>query len=211
MMMTRTLTLFCLIALLPAAPALAQTPDAAAAPGVGGGTALRAGDAIRIRIWREPDLSGEFTVDPSGVAIIPKIGPQKVTDTEPDELRERLTLEFERYLRNPAIEITFLRRINILGSVRAPGLYPVDPTMSVFDALAMAGGTTPDARRNRIQLVRGADVMTTDISRGTRIADLPIHSGDHLYVPEQSWLSRNFAIVVTGSISMISLLITLTR
>jgi polysaccharide biosynthesis/export protein len=175
------------------------------------GTALRPGDAVRIRIWRELDLSGEFIVDPDGVVTLPKIGPQQVMGVPPAELRQRLVAEFERYLRNPSIEVTFLRRINILGSVRMPGLYPVDPTMTVYDALALAGGTTPDARQNRIQLVRGDEVMTTDIRSGTRIDELPIHSGDHLYVPERSWLSRNFPVVVTGSIGVISLLITLTR
>lgn len=168
---------------------------------------LRPGDVVRLRVWREPDLSGEFTVDERGQVVLPKIGVQYVIEETPDELRERLLDQYRRYLVNPSIELIFLRRINVLGSVRAPGLYPVDPTMVVADALAMAGGVAPDGRQDQIQLIRGGEILTADITHRTRIADLPIRSGDQLFVPERSWLSRHSSVVVSSAVTLFTLFV----
>jgi polysaccharide export outer membrane protein len=194
----------------------AQTATQATAPdtvpaAVGAGGSLLPGDIIRLRIWREPDLSGEFPVDDKGVAVLPKIGAQRVTGESQDELRDRLVGLYERYLRNPSIDVVFLRRINVLGSVRSPGLIPVDPTMVVADALALAGGVTPDGRQNRIELIRGGEVLTANISQRTRIADLPLQSGDQLYVPEKSWFSRHNVggTLISAGLSLVTVLVTI--
>src|SRR4029077_5334979 len=100
---------------------------------------LRPGDLIRLRIWREPDLSGEFQVDENGIATFPKIGPFNVLDESPESLKAKLLSGYAVYLRNPSVEVTMLRRINVFGAVQKPGLYPVDPTMTIADAVAAAG------------------------------------------------------------------------
>jgi polysaccharide export outer membrane protein len=185
-------------------------PSGGAADTLATEAGLLPGDIVRLRIWREPDLSGEFPVDAHGDVVFPKIGVQRVTGESQDALRDRLVSLYERYLRNPSIDVVFLRRINVLGSVRHPGLIPVDPTMVVADALALAGGTTPDGRQDRIQLIRGGEVLTTDISQRTRIADLPLQSGDQLYVPERSWFSRHGVAntFIAAGLSLVTLLIT---
>jgi polysaccharide export outer membrane protein len=194
----------------PTAWAQVVAPDTVPAAVASAGSLLP-GDIIRLRIWREPDLSGEYPVDAHGVVVFPKIGAQRVTGESQDELRERLVDLYQRYLRNPSIEVVFLRRINVLGSVRSPGLIPVDPTMAVADALALAGGVTPDGRQDRIQLIRGGEVRTARISQRTRIADLPLHSGDQLYVPEKSWFSRNGIAntLISAGLGLVSVLITI--
>lgn len=167
---------------------------------------LRPGDVVQLSIWREPDLSGEFTVDAGGIVVLPKIGRLNVIGVPPAELRERILGEYARYLRNPSIQVTFLRRVNVLGAVREPGLYPVDPTMTIADVLALAGGTAPEGRTDRLRLYREGRRIETRISEGTRVADTPIRSGDHLYVPQQGWLSRNSGVVaamVSGAVSLI--------
>lgn len=205
-MFERLLWLSVFVSVLGVSEAHAQTVKADA-PETTTAVHLRPGDVVRLRIWREPDLSGEFAVDERGRVVLPKIGQQYVIDETPDELRELLLEQYRRYLVNPSIEVVFLRRINVLGSVRAPGLHPVDPTMAVADALAMAGGITPDGRQDRIQLIRDGDVLTTDITHRTRIADLPIRSGDQLYVPERSWMSRNSAVVVSSAVTLFTLFV----
>jgi len=184
---------------------------------VTGGDTLRVpgglvpGDVIRLRIWREPDLSGEFPVDADGVVVFPKIGAQRVTGESQEALRARLIALYSEYLRNPSIEVTFLRRINVLGAVRQPGLIAVDPTMVVADAIALAGGVMPEGRTDRIKLIRGDEVLTADVSQRTRIADLPLQSGDQLYVPEKGWFSRHnmAASVVSAGLSLVSVLVTI--
>lgn len=164
---------------------------------------LRPGDVVRLKIWREPDLSGELVVDEGGVVTFPKLGPMRVTTLAPDALKRTLTDEYQKYLLNPSIEITLLRRVTVLGAVRKAGVYPLDPTMTIADALAMAGGVAPEGSTDRVEVRRVGERIATNLEARTRIADTPIRSGDQLYVPERSWLSRNSA-VVTSAASIVS-------
>jgi len=158
-------------AVVMAAPATAQQPGAAVPVARDG--VLRPGDVVRLRIWREPDLSGDFQVDERGSAVFPKIGPVPVASISADSLESMLIGVYSTYLRNPSIEITLLRRVNVLGSVRNPGLYPVDATMTVADALALAGGVTPEGDQNRLDLRRAGRTLSTHLSQRTRISDSP--------------------------------------
>jgi len=153
---------------------------------------------VRLKIWREPDLSGDYRVDENGVAIFPKIGPLPVSRLSTDSLKSLLVAKYTLYLQNPSVEVTFLRRINVLGEVRSPGLYDVDPTMTVADVVAMAGGVTPDGNSKKIELLRHGQGGSTRISNQSRLADSPLRSGDQLRVPQRSWLSRNGGVVAAG-------------
>ncbi|HEU0016231.1 MAG TPA: polysaccharide biosynthesis/export family protein [Longimicrobium sp.] len=190
---------------------LCAAPGAAAQPPPGGTEPLRPGDVIRLRIWQEPTLTGEFPVDESGMATLPKLGAMQVADVSPDVLQARLVEAYAQYLQHRSIQVTLLRRVQILGAVRNPGLYPVDPTMTVSDALALAGGTTPQGRPDRVQLIRGGKRMDVVLSADTRIAGSPVHSGDQLYVPERSWLSRNTGVVAAAVSGTITLLVAVIR
>jgi protein involved in polysaccharide export with SLBB domain len=136
-------------------------------------------------------------VPETGVVVFPLIGARKVTDTDISVLRDSLIKAFTPYLQTPSIEIRFLRRISIVGSVRNPGVFHIDDTHSVSDALALAGGATPDGKADQVQLFRGSEKLVGSITRRTRIADLPLESGDQLYVPQRAWLDRNTGIVAT--------------
>ncbi|HET9983736.1 MAG TPA: polysaccharide biosynthesis/export family protein [Longimicrobiales bacterium] len=196
--------------LLAAAPLRAQAARSAP-PAAPAEALLRPGDVVALKIWREKDLTGEFDVDADGVVVFPKIGPMQVTALAPDTLRERLLEAYGRYLRNPSIEITFMRRVTILGAVHKPGLYPVSPTMTIADALALAGGATSEGKADRIEVVRDGERIKTKLSQRTRIADSPITSGDQIFVPERSWASRNTPIVATVISAATSLFIALRR
>jgi polysaccharide export outer membrane protein len=158
---------------------------------------LQPGDLIRLRIWREPDLSGDYRVDEEGVAIFPKIGPLPVARLSTGSLKRVLLSRYDRYLRNPSVEVTFLRRVNVLGSVKNPGLYDVDPTMTVADVVAIAGGVTADGNPKKIELSRQGQ-PSTRISEQSRLANVTLRSGDHLHVPQRGWLSRNGTVVAAG-------------
>lgn len=198
----------CLLAI----PVLASAQQSPAANGVSSPdsiSVLRPGDVIRLRIWREPDLSGDFPVDPTGVAVLPKIGPTAVTNQFPAALKTKLIAAYAEYLNHPSIEVTFLRRVQVLGAVRNPGLYPVDPTMTIGDAVALAGGATPDGDSKRLALIRNGVKLPHTLSHGTRIADSRIQSGDEIFVPERSWMSRNPGIVATMITATVSLFVAL--
>lgn len=203
--MHRTTFVLVLALALGAAVARAQSPNP---PGPASGESwgsrpLRPGDLIRLRIWREPEMSGDFTVDANGVAVLPRIGRLQVTHDPPPALEARLVEEYSRYLQHGSIEVLLLRRIQVLGAVRSPGLHPVDGTMTVSDVLALAGGTTTEGDPDRIELVRGGERISARLSANTPIASSPIQSGDQIFVPERHWLSRNSAVLAAGLTSLV--------
>ena len=89
-----------------------------------------------------------------GIAVLPRIGPVPVTRMSSDSLRRFLIDSLGKFLRNPSIQVTPLRRIEVLGAVRSPGRYPVAPTVTVGDVLALAGGATSDGKTNQVVLRR---------------------------------------------------------
>jgi polysaccharide export outer membrane protein len=170
---------------------------------------LRSGDIIKLWIWREETLSGTFAVPDDGMVVFPKLGPLKVTGIPAQDLKGMLITEYQKYLRNPAIEVSFLRRINVLGAVKAPGVYTVEETMTIAHAVAMAGGANVGGKPDEVQLFRDGQRLVAKISARTLIGDLQIRSGDQLWVPERSWVSRNAALVASVITGMVGVAVTI--
>lgn len=193
------------LATLAPAPGLAQVGGAQDTVSVAGREIIRPGDTIRLRVWREPDLSGDFAVDVGAVATLPRLGPVHVGSMTPDSLRTYVLTEFAKYLRNPTVEVTVLRRITVLGAVRNPGVYSADPTMTVAQVLALAGGVSPDGKRDKVQLIRDGNPLDLNLQPGTHTMITALRSGDQLYVPQRSWISRNFPWVIGVTLSLTGL------
>src|SRR5436305_10068516 len=171
------LMLALLLCIAPSRLAFAQTATVPNAAADSTRALLRPGDIVRLRIWREPDLSGDFPVDESGTVTFPKLGAFQVSDYNASTLKAKLLESYAQYLRNPSVEVTMLRRINVLGAVKSPGLYPIDPTMTIADALAVAGGATPAGDQNHVVLVRNGTRVKESLSAETNIAETPLRSG----------------------------------
>ncbi len=156
---------------------------------------IRPGDVIRVTIWREPDLSGEFPIHEDGTVVLPRVGTYRAAGQSPQSLRESLVEEYSETLRNPSIDIVALQRVTIIGQVGNPGVYTVDPTMTVSDAIAMAGGPQASANKEKIILVRDGQEREIELDEQYTVVDLRLQSGDQLYIPEGSWLRRNIPLV----------------
>jgi protein involved in polysaccharide export with SLBB domain len=170
---------------------------------------LEPGDKILLRIWREENMSGEFRVDADGTVVFPRLGAWPVRDKDAALLKTELIDAYARYLRSPAIEVTFLRRVNVGGAVQRPGVYHIDPTMTVRDALLEAGGSTPLGRTDRVELIRNGEVIHARLRQDLPIVESPIRSGDQLFVPERSWLSRNTQAAVGIGSALLGFLATM--
>jgi polysaccharide export outer membrane protein len=175
-------------------PLWAQTRDNAPPPP----DLLRPGDVIKLNVWREPDWSGEFTVNENGIAVLPRLGGVHVTNMSADSLRRFLVDSLGRYLRNPSIEVIPLRTVQVLGAVQKPGLYPVPPSVTIGDVLALAGGASPDGQPDRAVLRRDGKDLTVAINSTTRLSDTPVRTGDQIYVPQRSWAARNPGLIAAG-------------
>lgn len=185
----------------PVASAPAQhAASVAAAPAVapvhaGPIDSIRAGDVIRLRIWREPDLSGEFPVDVQGQVTLPKLGPMQVGGSPADSVRTKLVESYSQFLRQASVDVTVLRRVRVAGAVRNPGLFTVDPTITVGDVLVLAGGALPEGDLHHVRLVRDGVRVSGAVARDANIGALAVRSGDQLEVPQRSWASRNVGAI----------------
>lgn len=175
---------------------------------------LQPGDLIRIAIWREEELSGEFSVGGDGVVVLPLLGQKQVANVPLTELRDILLREYQRELRNPAIEITPLRRINVLGEVNKPGLYEVDPTITLSSAVALAGGATPTGDLGKIRVVRGDRVIRERVGAQASLSSADVRSGDQIFVEPKNWFARNSTFLVSAALAVpgvIATVLALTR
>ena len=146
---------------------------------------LDAGDRLRIVVYGQEGLTNSYLVDAGGSITMPLIGAVAARGRTPAELAAAVAARLRNgYIREPyvAAEIEAYRPFFILGEVAAPGQYPFVPNMTVESAVAIAGGFSPRAKRDRVTLTH------TD-ARGTfRIVVPPTASlspGDTILVGER--------------------------
>ena len=170
---------------------------------------LRPGDIIRVEVYREKEISGEFLIDENGTVTLPIIGDQRVVGMPVGEVRTRLVAAFREQIRNPSIIITPLRRINVLGEVQKPGLYTVDPTVSLAGVIALAGGATGDGDLKRIRIVRDGTITRDRIGAAETLSTEDVRSGDEIFVEQRSWLARNTGLVISALLAVPSVISTI--
>jgi polysaccharide export outer membrane protein len=116
---------------------------------------LDAGDRLRIVVYGQEGLTNTYAIDAGGSITMPLIGAVRARGLTPAGLAAEITGKLRNgYIREPsvAVEIEAYRPFFILGEVAAPGQYPYVPNMSVESAVAIAGGFSPRARRDRVTL-----------------------------------------------------------
>lgn len=180
-----------------------------AADSVRARSSLAAGDMIRIAVWREPDLSGEFIVNEHGIVTLPLLGRVNVSAIPSSQLSDSLISAYSVQLRNPSVTVTTLKRIYVLGEVMKPGLYPADPTMILAGVLALAGGANPSGDLGKIRVVRNGTTINTRLNTNAVLEMTDIRSGDQIFVDRRSWLDMNSGVVASAAISSVALLLTL--
>jgi polysaccharide export outer membrane protein len=118
---------------------------------------LDAGDKLRVVVYGQEGLTNTYAIDAAGSITMPLIGAVPARGRTPSALAAEIGARLRNgYIRDPsvAVEIDSYRPFFILGEVAAPGQYPYVPNMSVESAVAIAGGFTPRARRDRVTLTR---------------------------------------------------------
>ncbi|HEX7820397.1 MAG TPA: polysaccharide biosynthesis/export family protein [Sphingobium sp.] len=119
---------------------------------------LGPGDKIKVNVFNEETLSGEFNVGSEGTVSLPLIGEVTAKNKTPQQLATEVQSRLaDGYLREPkvSVEVSAYRPFFILGEVKAPGQYPYASGMTVLNAVATAQGFTPRAAR-KVAFVRRA-------------------------------------------------------
>ena len=118
---------------------------------------LGPGDKVRLTVFGEEDLSGEFEIDNTGSLALPLVGDIQIRGLTPRETEKKIASVLEQgYLKNPRVNIEVLnfRPFFILGEVNKPGSYPYANNMNVINAVALAGGYTTRAKTGKVTLRR---------------------------------------------------------
>jgi protein involved in polysaccharide export with SLBB domain len=190
---------FCIATLAACGTTPSPTQDPSPAP-----SGIRPGDVVKIVVWREPDYTGEFPVDARGRVVLPQLGTMMVAGRPTEWLSDSLTTAYRKFLANPSITIAVLMRVTVSGEVGKPGSVLADRTMTVGDLISQAGGLTPQANRNKIELLRNGRVVGSGLGPGTLLQRSPVQSGDQVFVPQRGWFSRNGQYFLVGAISVAS-------
>lgn len=146
---------------------------------------LDVGDKVRVTVFNEPTLSGEFAVNPNGSVSLPLIGEVPARGKTSGEIATQAEAIFGKgYLRDPKInvEVTTFRPFFILGEVKAPGQYPYTNGINVLNAIATAQGYTPRARKSVVYIRRVGEVAEQPYEV---TPSLRVYPGDTIRVGER--------------------------
>ncbi|SOD97204.1 polysaccharide biosynthesis/export family protein [Caenispirillum bisanense] len=168
--------LLCLLVLAP--PVRAEAPAYRLGPG----------DALRLTVFGEDDLSGAFTVDGSGRVSLPLIGEVRFGGLTLPEAEAAVTARLaDGYLKEPrvALEVTNYRPFYILGEVREPGSFPYAAGMTVMSAVALAGGFTYRADEDDIEITPGARDGSPAGPAQQATPETPVLPGDVVRIGER--------------------------
>lgn len=146
---------------------------------------LGSGDQVRLIVYEEAQLSGEFSVDDAGQLSLPLVGAVRARGLTLNQLKESIVERLgDGYLRDPKVglEILRYRPFYVSGEVSAAGEYPYVVGLSVPQAIATAGGYSRRANKRKVTIIREVD--------GTRFSypanqTTRVFPGDVIEVPER--------------------------
>ena len=152
---------------------------------------IGAQDVLSIKVWREQDFTGLYTVRPDGKITLPLIGDVQASGLTPERLSDQLKQGLSNYINSPDVSVSLQtvgsKKFYITGEVNRPGEYVLAIPTKVFDALSNSGGFRDFANRKKIIIIRGADRLKfnyQDILRGKNLeTNVFLENGDTVVVP----------------------------
>ena len=207
--MTRFIRALCVFVL--SLPLAASGQDRAVAPGSTGGFTLGPGDVLRVTIWREIELSGEFGVNEINQLTLPMLGVLQVGGIQWRVLRDSLLSLYTTQLKTTSIILSPLRRVYVFGEVLKPGPYMLDPTLSFAGAVALAGGANSIGDMRRIRVVRQGLTLLASVPVESLFVGTALRSDDQIYIGRRSWFDINSAFLASAALSLTGIVISLVR
>ena len=157
-------------------------------------------DLLVVTVWRNQDLSREVVIRPDGMISMPLIGDVKAAGLSSDVLAKRIAERLTEFMSSPTVSVQ-VKEVNsyfiyVMGEVAKPGKYPLKSYATVLQGVSLAGGFTPFASKNRMQVMRNIEepngekrelripVGFSDLSNGTGVVgNFILKSGDIIVVP----------------------------
>lgn len=152
---------------------------------------IGAEDLISIRVWKEPENSGQFVVRPDGKISIPLIGEVQAAGLTPEKLSMSIAEGLQKVMVHPEVTVG-VEKVNskkyfIQGEVNRPGSYPLVIDTTVLEALVNAGGFREFANTKRIVILRGSERLRfnyNEVTKGKKMEqNILVKPGDQIIVP----------------------------
>jgi polysaccharide export outer membrane protein len=162
--------------------AQAQPPSAATNEG---SYVLGPNDRVRLKVYGEADITGEYEIDSNGQVSIPLAGHIGAAGLTTKQLERSITSALAKgIVRDPRVnvEVALYRPYYILGEVKKGGEYPYRLGLTVMDAVASAGGFTYRANEGKVYLRRSGSGVEETYPLD---APVPVYPGDNIRVPER--------------------------
>lgn len=159
-------------------------PPAAAAANIETTYHLGTGDKLRIIVYGEDDLGGQYDIDGTGMVRLPLVGQVQAAGLTVRQFEQQVKAKLDQgYLKDArvSVEVANYRPFYILGEVNKPGEYPYVNGMSVLTAVAMAGGYTYRANESEVYVRRNGSTEEQSVNAD----QTNINPGDIIRVPER--------------------------
>lgn len=115
-------------------------------------------DLLVVNVWKEPEISRNVVVRPDGKISLPLVGDLRASGRTPVQLQDDIKGQLSTYLASPEVTVILQearsQKFNILGEVEHPGSYALSRSMTVLDAIAIAGGLRDFAKSRKIYVLR---------------------------------------------------------
>jgi polysaccharide biosynthesis/export protein len=115
-------------------------------------------DVLAINVWKEPDISRSIPVRSDGKISLPLVGELQAAGETPEQLEQQIAGKLKSYIAEPEVTVIVQQinsqKFNILGQVNKPGAYPLTNSLTVLDAIALAGGFRDFAKQKSIYVLR---------------------------------------------------------
>lgn len=169
--------------------------DEQGAANVGPSYVLAPEDVINIYVWREEDLNRSVIVRPDGGISFPLAGEVAAAGKNITELQNEITERIKKYIPGAVVSVSLEKvagyKIYVVGKVMNPGEYVLGSYVNVMQALTIADGVTPFAKRKDIKVVRGTgeseqifDFNYDQVERGKNTSqNILLRAGDTVIVP----------------------------
>lgn len=171
--------------MLPLLAACASTRPATYLVDTKGPYQLDTGDAVRVTVYGDEQLTDTYRIDDSGAIAFPLVGPVQVRGLTTAMASANLAGALANgYMRNPnvAVEVAEYRPFFIQGEIQNAGQFPYVFGMTVRAAISTSGGFTDTADRNRAVVYRR---QGNEMVKGTVDLDFPIYPGDTVVILER--------------------------
>ena len=157
------------------------------------------GDALKVFVFNQPDLSVEVPVRPDGLVSTPLIENMQAGGKTPSQLARDMEKKLAEYIRSPSVNVivtgfvgNYGDQVRVVGQAAHPQALPYRSGMTVLDVMIAVGGLGEFAAGNRARLIRRVDGKNTEtrvrlddlLNDGDIKANMQVQPGDVLIIPE---------------------------